>query len=250
MQRGLDFILSLGLDDENFKEFGTDVFSCFYDVATTAEEPLRKFALLRTELASRMWLRKYSTLRQEADEPSSDELLDFMMGIYALERVGIGHDSKEEVRAALAKCTFEDLFDLDIQDFKKSPFPAKEAPLSYRDYTRVLTYSFYANKTGIDIHINFRAVLKLLPIFRPYEDFADLDSADDDDFDEYADQITMIFNVVHVLSSYGEVALTPALLPQVDTFLPQVNIVVLFFFQNLYFRNSIICTTPFICRGR
>lgn len=220
MQRGLDFILSLGLDDENFKEFGTDVFSCFYDVATTAEEPLRKFALLRTELASRMWVQKYSSLRADggdAEEPSSDELLDFMMGIYALERVGVGHDSKEELRSAIAKSTFGDLFDLDIADFQKKPFPAKEAPLSYRDYTRVLTYSFYANKTGIDIHINFRIVLRLLPVFRPYENFTDLDTADDDDFDEYADQITLIFNVIHVLSSYGEVALSPALLPQVVT---------------------------------
>ena len=34
---------------------------------------------------------------EEEEEPSNDELLDFMMGIYSLERVGIAHDSKEEV---------------------------------------------------------------------------------------------------------------------------------------------------------
>ena len=56
-------------------------------------------------------------------------------------------------------------------------------------------------------------VLSLLPAFRPYRDLhSRLDSgkgkgdSDDDDaaFDLYVDQLTLVFNLVHVLSSYGE----------------------------------------------
>lgn len=99
VERGLSFILLLGLEADNFKNFGTDMFLTFYDVATTAEEPLRKFALLRTELTAQMWLQNYPSFNS-AEEPPADEILDFIMGTYALERVGIGYDSKEEIRNA------------------------------------------------------------------------------------------------------------------------------------------------------
>ena len=79
-------------------------------------------------------------------------------------------------------------------------------------YTSVLSSTFYAVKTGINIHVDLGTALKLLPSFRPYKKYVHLKRTDDD-FDEYANQITMIFNVIHVLSSYGELRLSPALLP-------------------------------------
>lgn len=54
--------MHLSTIEENFKNFGSDIFQTFYDIATTSEEPLRQFALLRTEVAAQMWLKHYPTL--------------------------------------------------------------------------------------------------------------------------------------------------------------------------------------------
>lgn len=219
VERGLNFILRLVLDEDNFKTFGSDAFQTFYDIATTAEEPLRQFALLRTEVAAQMWLHSYPVFGQEANgvgEPeggaSADEVLDFVMGIYALERVGIGHDSKEAVRAAAAKYDTEDFFGVPASSFVRtsSTMPAMEM----RDFTNALTYTFYAGKVGIDVKLSLDSVVSYLPMFRPYRKFSSSLSRDDDDFEEYADQLTLIFNYVHVLSNYGEFRLSASLLPQ------------------------------------
>ena len=37
VERGLNFIMHLAVDEENFKTFGSDIFQTFYDVSTTAE---------------------------------------------------------------------------------------------------------------------------------------------------------------------------------------------------------------------
>jgi hypothetical protein len=103
VQRGLNFILHLAIIEDNFKNFGSDIFQTFYDIATTSEEPLRQFALLRTEVAGQMWLRHYPTLlpssfqknendeeenhevkkkkskADEDEEPTPDVILDFIM---------------------------------------------------------------------------------------------------------------------------------------------------------------------------
>jgi hypothetical protein len=98
VQRGLNYIMHLATNEENFKNFGSDIFQTFYDIATTSEEPLRQFALLRTEVAAQMWLKHYPTLlpssfeesesvnekkkkikSEEDDEPSPDVILDFIM---------------------------------------------------------------------------------------------------------------------------------------------------------------------------
>ena len=217
VQRGLDFILRLALDDENFHNFGSDAFSCFYDIATTAEEPLRKFALLRTELTAQLWLKHYPTLRNESEEEDEDpdKLLDFMMGLYSLERVGIGHGSKEELRVACSKCSLVDLFGIEKDDIMVRSLPVSEPAIAHSDYISCISSAFYAAKTGINVHLDLKNLLKLLPTFRPYSDFHDVrDGHDDDNFDEYADTLTLIANVVHVLSSYGEFCISPTLLPQ------------------------------------
>ena len=227
VERGLNFILSLAMDEENFKTFGSDVFLTFYDVATTAEEPLRKFALLRTEVVAQMWLQHYPTLSNndgggKKKNPPADEVLDFVMGIYALERVGIGHNSKEEVRNVAKGYNLRDFFDIDPLLFQVSPSSYSKPPLDYREYTQVLTYSFYAEKTGINIQTNLKSVLQLLPLYRPYKIFSGF-SYDDEIFDTFADQLTMVFNVVHVLSNYGELQLSSSLLPLETAFLLDEN---------------------------
>ena len=214
VQRALNFILIISLDEDNFTTFGSDVFQTFYDVATTAEEPLRKFALLRTEVAAQMWLHTYPSFGGENSEGEieADEVLDFVMGIYTLERVGIGHDSKESVREAAKKVKTEDFFDVSESAFS-TKIRHMRPTMEWRQYTKALTYTFYASKIGIDIGQDLTTVLQLLPLYRPYRSFTKI-SKSSDSFDEYTDQITMLFNLIHVLSNYGELRLAPSLLPQ------------------------------------
>ena len=217
VQRGLDFILSLALDEENFNSFGTDAFSCFYDVSTTAEEPLRKFALLRTELTAQLWLKQYPSLRKEGEEDEDDpeRLIDFMMGVYSLERVGIGHDSKEELRTAISKCSLSDLFGVDKDEIRVKSLPVDEPAMAHSDYISCISSAFYGTKTGINVQLDLNNLLKLLPTFRPYDDYDEISNGhDDESFDEYADTLTLIANVIHVVSNYGELCISPTVLPQ------------------------------------
>jgi hypothetical protein len=215
VERALNLILNFALQDENFVNFGSDIFQTFYDVATTAEEPLRKFALLRTEVMAQMWLQYYPSFKDSGDEneeASPDSVMDFIMGIYTLERVGIGHDSKEQVREAAKKLSIEDIFD--IPEGALSPKIRHLRPtMQCSQYATCLTYTFYASKVGIDIHVDLATVLRFLPLYRPYKAFSRVKKGEES-FDEYADQLTMIFNLIHVLSNYGELRLAPSLMPQ------------------------------------
>lgn len=145
---------------------------------------------------------------------------DFIMGMYTLERVGIGHDAKEEVRAAAAKCSVEDFFGVSAEAFLcSSPLPL----LTSRQYSHALTSTFFAGKVGIDVKVDFPTALALLPRYRPYKLPPSPSPEDDDmnaeDFDEYADQLSMLCTLVLVLSNFGELRLSEALLPQEHAYL-------------------------------
>jgi hypothetical protein len=154
-----------------------------------------------------MWLREYPSLRSsgegEDEGPETDTLLDFVMGIYILERVGIGHECKEEVITAISKCTIEDLYDLEPSCFFVKPLPVADECMPITSFVSCLSSAFVAAKTGINIHIEFSGLLKLLPTFRPYDTYPDLvDGVDDEDFDEYADTVrqrSIIFLIVLIV---------------------------------------------------
>ena len=225
VMNGLRFIFQLLLIEENFDRFGADALQTFQDAATTAEEPIRNFALMLTEITAQMWLHTYALYTPKEVEPSVDEILDFTMGIYSLERIGIAHDSKEEIKSLARTFSVADLFGVEYKVFRppqlnsssrssSSSFSSSSShhlPMEFRDYTNALTYSFYAVKAGIDLHVDLITVIKLLPSFRPYRNFSNISK--ETNFDDFADQLTMVFNLVHVLSNYGEFQLSPSLLP-------------------------------------
>jgi hypothetical protein len=88
------------------------------------------------------------------------------MGIYTLERVGIGHDSKE-VRAAAAQCSVLDLFGMSPHAFLHRCLPVHVSAvsalpppaISYRDHSNALTCYFYTDKVGINIKVDLSSVL-------------------------------------------------------------------------------------------
>ena len=147
------------------------------------------------EVTAQLWLHQFPLYKPEEDETSTDEVLDFIMGIYALERIGIAHDSKEEIRSTAKKLTVNELFGCDGKIFRQIATSFRNPPMEWRDYTNALTYSFYATKTGIDLHIDLTTVVKLLPAYRPYKAFKRVDK------DEYACLIsTLLFKyLIYVL---------------------------------------------------
>jgi hypothetical protein len=89
-----------------------------------------------------------------------------------------------------------------------------EPPLEHSHYTQALNYSFYASKVGIDIKIDLANVLQILPLYRPYKNFTPSSfRLDDEIFEEYSNQLTLVFNLIHVLSNNGEFKLSPGLFP-------------------------------------
>lgn len=88
-----------------------------------------------------------------------------------------------------------------------------EPPLEHSHYTQALNYSFYASKVGIDIKVDLANVLQILPLYRPYKSFTTSFRLDDDIFEEYSNQLTLVFNLIHVLSNNGEFKLSPGLFP-------------------------------------
>lgn len=57
---------------DHFRNFGADVLTTFYDVATFSPEPLRKFALQRVELLAQRWVSKFKTLKDMCDSDEDD----------------------------------------------------------------------------------------------------------------------------------------------------------------------------------
>lgn len=218
VERGLNFIMQLAVKGDNFKNFGSDIFQTFYDISTSAEEPLRRFALLRTEVTAQMWLQQYPSLFSIAEDGDilPDEVMDFILGMYILERVGICHDCKEEVRAVAEQFTVESFFGVSEEVFKS---PLQSGNMSFRCFSNALSNVYLAERIGIDIAIDFSTVLSMLPQYRPYLKYPLLEQDSSEATDAYLDQLTMLFSLIHVLSNYGELRLSQDLLPQEHDYL-------------------------------
>ncbi|CAM9734343.1 unnamed protein product, partial [Choristocarpus tenellus] len=90
---------------------------CFYDVANTTGEPIKARALMYVEQLAHRW--KYAFMHvgwKQAARPTPEEILDAIIGIYCLERVGIHHEIKSDVKARLKMYTARDYLGWDPAD--------------------------------------------------------------------------------------------------------------------------------------
>jgi hypothetical protein len=90
-----------------------------------------------------------------ASSPSPDEVLDFIMGIYTLERVGIGHDSVLDLFGVSPHAFLHRCLPVHVSAVSALPPPA----ISYRDHSNALTCYFYTDKVGINIKVDLSSVL-------------------------------------------------------------------------------------------
>ena len=91
----------------------------------------------------------------------------------------------------------------------------------FRLLDATLMHAFFLERVGIEIGVRMADVLRHVPAFRPYEGPSSqkIRSAA-----EYTDQMFFIFNLLHVLSNFGELRLSPALLPAEHKFVCSADI--------------------------
>ena len=212
---GLDAIFAMATEEKNFEHFGNDMVQCFFDVATVTGDPVRSRALMYVEQLAQRWRhgvvsrgwRHSATLR-----PSPQNILETVVGIYCMERVGVSsHKLKEDVKRAV-DCAGEyaapdgeppllpygpvDYLGWDPVRCPGGPpddvpeVLSGETASKYRTLCNSLIHSYYAERASVDIGCAYAEVLVHLRTLRPYKGPADLP------WDAYVDQCYLVTHVV------------------------------------------------------
>jgi len=95
-----------------------------------------------------------------------------------------------------------------FQAKKEGPVACEPEQNRFRAFTTAIVNAFYADKVGIDLGASVLDVFAHLSSLRPYR------AEDELPWEEWLDQTTMLFNIIHVCSNFGELRLDPALIPE------------------------------------
>eukprot|EP00937_MAST-01D_sp_MAST-1D-sp2_P002838 g2838.t1 len=100
--RAVDRIFQMAQKHDNFALFGNDVIQCFYDLATVSTDPVRARCLKYVEQLAHRWKFNTATRGWKAGARATpQEVIDAVIGMYCLERLGIHHKLKAEVLACI-----------------------------------------------------------------------------------------------------------------------------------------------------
>jgi hypothetical protein len=107
-----------------------------------------------------------------AEEPRPDEVIQAAIGMYCMERVGVSHDLKAEVKAFLDgpsnTFTAVDYFGWDPL---AGPPPLtgqvdENGPISvYRAMSNSLIHAFYADRAGLNLGATYKDIFQHLHLF-------------------------------------------------------------------------------------
>jgi len=223
--RGLDLIFSMAQRSENFDRFGNDIIQCFYDVATVTGEPVRSRALMYVEQLAHRW--KHSVMLngwKENSKPKPLEIIETIIGMYCMERVGIHHDVKDEVLMFIGNQELTGYRAIDYLgwDPENQPPPNEMKDLysgltitRYRSMSDALIHTFYAHRVGLKLGCSYADVFKWLHIFHPYKSSHELP------MQSFIDQCYLVTHVIFTLNNWGELRLIPELLPHEFCFVKQ-----------------------------
>ena len=221
--KAIDRVYDMSLTGNNFSVFGNDMIQCFYDVATVTGEPIRSKTLKYVEHLANRW--KYTVMQEgwkRAARPEPSEVIEVVTGMYCMERVGIRHDLKEEVLAFLGSehtYTAKEYFGWDPVGRVGLPRHGgweviSEAVVSrYRLFSSSLIHAFYADRVGLTLGCPFVEIFQWLPTLRPYKGPADMS------WQDYVDQCYLVTHVVFTANNWGELRLSPSLMPHEYLFL-------------------------------
>jgi len=222
--KGIDRVFAMAQDDEFFELFGNDVIQCFYDVATVTADPVRRRALKYVEQLAHRWKHKVLRRGWKRDKhPTPQEVIEAVIGMYCLERLGIYHKLKAEVVAFMSLPKAEGGFD--VTDYLKWDPCAADChgppddvldesggagapPLSpQRALSNALIYTFFANRVGVTLGAPYQAFFEHVAALRPYRGPAAIGEQ------PYLDQCYLITHIVFTLTNWGELRIDPELLP-------------------------------------
>jgi hypothetical protein len=236
IERGLEFIYQTACHKENFETCGFDYLGCFHCIASTSKDPkLRKSAREMGRERALCWRQLNSRIAANA---SADEVVGFVYGSYAAERLGVRDDRlKEQIRKAASKFTARDYFGFD---------PATEPPpqdvpdecvcetwnergrktcskcrkrltmaTRYAVWEDALIGSYMGERYGVRLGASYADVIKWLHAMRPYPKFTGKD-----DWDFY-DATYAITHVVYTLNGYSSYQLSRHWLSAEYSFLKQ-----------------------------
>jgi len=233
--RALAFIDHSADDAAHFRESGSDYLYCFSSIARTARDPALSAAAARMgSKCAKRWAEMYATVPAGVD---ADDTADLVFGWYAASELGQNdRHIKPALRRAAAHFTATDylLFD-----------PRYEAPPSdvpeqcphdfvwnlrgatvckkcgrhldlrsrYDVWLDALITTYTGDCYGIQLGAPYEAVLRWLPVMRPYLDRRHTTDA------EFIDTFYAVTHVVYTLNDYGRYLLPRDLLEDEFQFL-------------------------------
>jgi hypothetical protein len=229
--KGIDCIRKLAEVKENFDYFGNDIIQCFFDVANVTGEPIRQRCLMFLDELARRWKRETTENGWIADPEkgsTAQEVIDVVIGMYCLERIGLSHGFKEGALKEAAAFSAMNFYSWDPET--EATVPTEQIPdkcqhcgesnhertkkmcggcgkklvlmSKYRALSNALINSFFAYKAGVTLGCDFPKIITHLPEMRPYKGH-DLCAS----WEDYNDQCYLVTHVIYVLSNWGELTL-------------------------------------------
>lgn len=152
----------------------------------------------------------------EGRVPTADEVVQFLISVYAVERTGLSYPHRTDLLEFLDRTPpVHSATDYYGWDPASSPPPASDAKSAFSSMTDTVLKSWFAHSLNVSLGCSFPQLLQHLPTFYPYKSHTDLTPQ------EYRDQIHMISTVVLVLTDFGKLKCEPELLAHEYSFLRQ-----------------------------
>lgn len=217
--RALEWAAKCVEDEKRLKAFGGEAVQCFGDVGHSAPDPIRGLALYHVERLAQRWKRAFKKpgIVSEGEAGSN---CDVLVGLYGLERAGVGHPELKEEWRAFSKtlkaakgekaCAALLGYDPKSDDGTGPTFLEKKGVMKsrFRAMTWALLTTHYADRLGLDVFAQPSDVAQHLPLMRQrYQGPRDVP------FEVYLDQMGLIVATVMVASNFGELRLLPSALP-------------------------------------
>lgn len=198
IQRGLNFIYSVGSDDQNLADFGSDLLWCFYSVwHTSSDRELSESAARMGRDLARRW-RKLNSHVPPQTTPGN--VYRMVFGSYAADRLGVRDPGlKAELREVVRRFNTKDFLGFDA-----AFGPPPQDDNRYDVWSGALITSYFGDAYGVRLGARYRDVLKWMPCLRPYDGHTE-----DVDFDAFY----AVTHVIYTLNRYSERKIAPSLLP-------------------------------------
>jgi hypothetical protein len=235
-QRGLKFIYRIACEPQSFADYGSDLLSCFYFIASTSQDnDLRRMARRMGRERACQWRHDHPTLPTDAE---AGTILDLIHGSYSADGLNVRDQSfKEQIKRAVGRFSAQDYLDFDpLSEPPPTDVPDQcvcgawnergrktcqqcKRPLAmmtaYAVWYIALMRTYTGQRFGVTLGAKYSDVLKWLPAMRPYR------GSEDGTNPEFYDTVYAVTHIIYTLNDYSVYRLSPGWLPQEFAFLKE-----------------------------